>query len=493
MAAGRGLPKLAAMNSQIPCMQDHTQEAANTATLLCSDDIAELLRKYDRSGPRYTSYPPATQFRATGAEDYLDALAQARPDDPVSVYIHIPFCRSPCYYCGCNKIVTRNRDSVRQYLNHLHKEMALLRLQSATYRRPVTQLHLGGGTPTFLDNAELTELVHYTSQYFNLVRADSRDYSIEIDPRTVDRARIELIRGLGFNRLSLGIQDFDPAVQAAINRVQSVEEIRELVGHIRTRGFSSLNFDLIYGLPLQTLESIHHTLAHVIALSPDRISYYNYAHLPERFPAQKAIRTEDLPAPASKLQMLTLIIETLTAAGYRHIGMDHFVKAGDSLARAQDEGRLCRNFQGYSISKAQDLIGLGVSSISNVGDVFAQNAVQLDNYYRALDANQLPIEKGVVSSDEDLLRRDIIQQLACYRALDIAKLEAQYHLQFTEHFKDALPALRQFEQDGLLERDGWKRLQVSDRGSLLLRNICMVFDAYLQNTGVVKSLFSRAI
>jgi oxygen-independent coproporphyrinogen-3 oxidase len=223
------------------------------------------------------------------------------------------------------------------------------------------------------------------------------------------------------------------------------------------------------------------------------MSYYNYAHLPERFPAQKAIHTEDLPAPASKLQMLTLIIETLTAAGYRHIGMDHFVKAGDSLARAQDEGRLCRNFQGYSISKAQDLIGLGVSSISNVGEVFAQNAVQLDNYYRALDANQLPIEKGVVSSDEDLLRRDIIQQLACYRALGIAKLEAQYQLQFTEHFKDALPALRQFEQDGLLERDGWKRLQVSDRGSLLLRNICMVFDAYLQNTGVVKSLFSRAI
>jgi oxygen-independent coproporphyrinogen-3 oxidase len=279
----------------------------------------------------------------------------------------------------------------------------------------------------------------------------------------------------------------------AINRQQRVEDIRELVGHIRTRGFSSLNFDLIYGLPLQTSDSTRMTLEKVIALSPDRISYYNYAHLPERFPAQKAIRNEDLPAPAMKLQMLTMIIETLTDAGYLHIGMDHFVKAGDSLAIAQTEGRLCRNFQGYSINKAQDLIGLGVSSISNVGAVFAQNEVQLDQYYRKLDANQLPIVKGVVSSQEDALRRDIIQQLSCYRTLDIGALEQRYDFQFAEHFKDALPALSQFEQDGLIERDGWNRLRISARGSLLLRNICMVFDAYLQNAGVLKSVFSRAI
>ncbi len=493
MAAVGRLPKLAAMTPQNLRLQDFSTEPARTDSLLCADQIIDLLRKYDRAGPRYTSYPPATQFRAAGSEDYLQALAESAPDAPVSVYIHIPFCRSPCYYCGCNKIITRNRDAVRQYLNHLRKEMALLRLQSTTYKRPVTQLHLGGGTPTFLDNAELTELVHHTSHYFNLVNADSRDYSIEIDPRTVDRARIELIRGLGFNRLSLGIQDFDPAVQGAINRQQRVEDIRELVGHIRTRGFSSLNFDLIYGLPLQTPDSIQMTLEKVIALSPDRISYYNYAHLPERFPAQKAIRNEDLPAPGLKLQMLTLIIETLTDAGYLHIGMDHFVKAGDSLAVARTEGRLCRNFQGYSIAKAQDLIGLGVSSISNVGAVFAQNAVQLDHYYRALDANQLPIVKGVVSSREDALRRDIIQQLSCYRTLDIGALEEQYGFQFAEHFKDALPALCQFEQDGLIERDGWKRLRISARGSLLLRNICMVFDAYLQNAGVLKSVFSRAI
>jgi len=493
MAVVGRLPKLAAMTPQNLRIQNPATEPAIADPLLRADQITDLLRKYDRAGPRYTSYPPATQFRATGPEDYLQALAEGTPDMPVSVYIHIPFCRSPCYYCGCNKVITRNRDAVRQYLNHLRKEMALLRLQSAAYKRPVTQLHLGGGTPTFLDNAELTELVHHTSHYFNLVNADSRDYSIEIDPRTVDRARIELIRGLGFNRLSLGIQDFDPAVQTAINRQQRVEDIRELVGHIRTRGFSSLNFDLIYGLPLQTLDSIRMTLAQVIALSPDRISYYNYAHLPERFPAQKAIRTEDLPAPALKLQMLAMIIETLSAAGYLHLGMDHFVKAGDSLAVAQAEGTMCRNFQGYSISKAQDLIGLGVSSISNVGNVFAQNAVQLDRYYHALDANQLPIEKGVVSSEEDALRRDIIQQLSCYRTLDIVALEARHRIRFPDHFRDALPALIQFEQDGLIVREGWQRLWVSARGSLLLRSICMVFDAYLQNTGVLKSVFSRVI
>lgn len=493
MAADSGRFTLAAMNSHNPCMLGIPEEASTAAPLLSADQITELLRKYDRAGPRYTSYPPATQFRSTGADDYLQALGQSAPDAPVSVYIHIPFCRSPCYYCGCNKIITRNRDAVRQYMDHLRKEMALLRLQSAAYKRPVTQLHLGGGTPTFLDNAELTELVHNTSHYFNLVNTASRDYSIEIDPRTVDSARIELIRGLGFNRVSLGIQDFDPAVQGAINRTQQVEDIRELVGHIRARGFGSLNFDLIYGLPLQTLDSIRMTLSNVIALSPDRISYYNYAHLPERFPAQKAIRTADLPEPALKLKMLTTIIETLTSAGYLYIGMDHFVKADDPLAVAQADGKLCRNFQGYSISAAQDLIGLGVSSISNVGAVFAQNAVQLDNYYHALDANQLPIEKGVVSTGEDALRRDIIQQLSCYRNLDIAGLEQRYHFRFTEHFKDALPELTQFEQDGLIERDGWRQLRISPRGSLLLRNICMVFDAYLKSREVLGPVFSRAI
>ncbi len=455
--------------------------------------VAELLRKYDKQGPRYTSYPPATQFRPVDPGNYLDVLSSSKASDPLSLYIHIPFCSSPCYYCGCNKIITRNHEKVRQYLEHLRREMALLRLQSTLHLRPVMQLHLGGGTPTFLDDGELTELVHLTSHYFNLVRDDKRDYSIEIDPRTVDSARIELIRGLGFNRISLGIQDFDPMVQKAINREQSVEMIASLVKDIRARAFGSLNFDLIYGLPKQTLGSIERTLKEVIALSPDRISYYNYAHLPGRFAAQRAIATQDLPEPALKLQMLTLLIKTLTEAGYQYIGMDHFVKADDPLAIAQANGDLCRNFQGYSIHKAEDLIGLGVSSISNVHGMFVQNAVQLDTYYQALDQNQLPVVKGVASTDEDVLRRDIIQQLSCYRYLDIARIEKQYHIVFEEHFSPVLPELMQFEEDGLISRCDPGKLYVTAEGSLLLRTICMVFDEYLRRDTPGRSLFSRVI
>lgn len=455
--------------------------------------IAELLRKYDKQGPRYTSYPPATQFASMDASRYLQALAVSAPTTPLSVYIHIPFCSTACFYCGCNKIITRDREQVRRYLEHLRKEMALLRLQSSLHQRPVTQLHLGGGTPTFLDDAELTELIHLTAHYFNLVRDDTRDYSIEIDPRTVDRARIELIRGLGFNRISLGIQDFDPEVQKAINRVQSVEMITRLVQDIRARAFGSLNFDLIYGLPKQTLQSVEETLRTVIALAPDRISYYNYAHLPERFPAQRAIHDADLPDAGVKLQMLTLLIKTLTEAGYLYIGMDHFVKAGDPLAVAQATGKLCRNFQGYSVNKAQDLIGLGVSSISNVQGMYVQNALQVDAYYQALDENRLPVIKGVASTPEDVLRRDIIQQLSCYRYLDIDRIEQQYGIDFKEHFHAVLPELAQFERDGLLSLSQAGKLYVSADGSLLLRNICMLFDEYLQRASPAKALFSRVI
>ena len=467
------------------------------AGAICSARVIELLHKYDRPGPRYTSYPPATEFKAMGPGLYLDALnlqSQLHGDtEPVSVYIHIPFCSSPCYYCGCNKIITRNRANVRQYLDHLRKEMALLRLQSSVYRRPVTQLHWGGGTPTFLDDAEVTELMHLTSHYFNLQAAMDRDYSIEVDPRTVTRARIELLRGLGFNRISLGIQDFDENVQKAINRVQSYSEIVELVDTIRARDFRSLNFDLIYGLPLQTVESIQETLRQVVALSPDRISYYNYAHLPERFSAQRAINSEDLPTPSQRLEILTTIIDTLTGAGYLYIGIDHFVKKDDPLALAKAQGKLRRNFQGYSIDKAADLIGLGVSSISTAGNVFAQNEVQLEHYYQALDANQLPVARGVVSNAEDALRREVIQQLSCFRELDIAGLERDYKINFTEHFRQALPELEQFERDGLIVMHGQQGLSVTTDGTLLLRNICMAFDEYLNRGFPLRPMFSRAI
>jgi len=282
-------------------------------------------------------------------------------------------------------------------------------------------------------------------------------------------------------------------VQKAINREQSYEDVKKLVEYIRARSFRSLNFDLIYGLPLQTLDSIRATLRQVIELSPDRISYYNYAHLPERFPAQKAIRNEDLPSAEQKLEILSTIIETLTAAGYQYIGMDHFVKKYDPLAKAKEEGKLCRNFQGYSVSKAEDLLGLGVSSISSLGNLYGQNAVQLDNYYRALDNNQLPVQKGVVLTREDMLRRDIIQQLTCYRFLDITGLEQGYQINFAEHFACAAEALAQFERDGLIERQGQQNISITAMGSLLLRNICMVFDEYLAKSTSNKPQFSRVI
>ncbi|MES3007011.1 MAG: oxygen-independent coproporphyrinogen III oxidase [Pseudomonadota bacterium] len=467
------------------------------ATGLSHARIIELLHKYDRSGPRYTSYPPASEFKTMSADVYLAALEQQATlhgdSEPVSLYIHIPFCSSPCFYCGCNKIITHNRNHVRQYLEHLRKEMALLRLQTSVYKRPVMQLHWGGGTPTFLDDAELTELVHLTSHYFNLQTNEQRDYSIEVDPRTVNRERIELLRGLGFNRISLGIQDFDERVQKAVNRVQRFDEVAALVEIIRARAFSSLNFDLIYGLPLQTVETIRETLQLVIALSPDRISYYNYAHLPERFSAQRAIYSQDLPTPAQRLEILTTIIDVLTGAGYLYIGIDHFVKKSDTLALALQQGKLQRNFQGYSIEKATDLIGLGVSSISQVGNVFAQNEVRLQPYYQALDANQLPVVKGLVSGSEDALRREIIRQLSCFRALDIASIERDYDIEFSEHFRQVLPELEQFERDGLVSWQDEKVLTVTPDGALLLRNLCMVFDEYLNKEAPIKTLFSRAI
>jgi oxygen-independent coproporphyrinogen-3 oxidase len=481
------------MKTETRFVNDRFSDAANAPGPLSEVRVEELLRRYDRAGPRYTSYPAATEFRSCGQQDYLEALAHSGSEAPLSLYIHIPFCSTPCYYCACNKQITRNRDSVRHYLDHLRKEMALLRLQSDAHKRPVTQFHLGGGTPTFLDDAELTELVHLASHYFHLQRDDDRDYCIEIDPRTVDSARIELIRGLGFNRISLGIQDFNPDVQHAINRLQPVSAIQELVGNIRARGFSSLNFDLIYGLPLQSLDTVRQTLQQVITLAPDRISYYNYAHLPERFPAQRAIRPEDLPASGDKLRMLAAIIDTLTAAGYLHIGMDHFVKPGDSLARAQSDGTLRRNFQGYAVNKALDLIGLGVSSINNVGKVFAQNALRLDDYYHALDQNQLPVQRGLVSCREDELRRDIIQAISCYRYLNIADLECRHKISFSEHFRPLLPELVKLARDNLIHYEEGKNIVVTQEGSLLLRTICMVFDEYLLREMSAQPAFSRVI
>lgn len=441
---------------------------------------AGLLQKYDVSGPRYTSYPTAAQFSSDfDGSDFLNAVySPADAIAPLSLYIHLPFCENICYYCACNKVVTRDRSVVRKYLDHLHKEMALLHLQLKLHHRPVTQLHWGGGTPTFFDGAEMTELMHITAQHFNLIRDDSRDYAIEIDPRTVDREKIDLLRGLGFNRISLGIQDFDVAVQQAINRIQSIEQVSSLVDYIRERSFHSLNFDLIYGLPKQDENSLTKTLDAVIQLSPDRISYYNYAHLPERFLPQRAIDRLALPTAEQKIAMLALITRKLLDAGYVYIGMDHFVKTDDSLAVAQREGRLTRNFQGYSIAKAQDLIGLGVSSISSFDRVYAQNTTELEAYYAALDENHLAISKGVVLRDEDILRREIIQNILCQRRLDIAALEKKYAIVFVKHFAQVLPLLLDMQVDNLLLLSD-NELLVTRKGHAFMRNICMLFDEYV--------------
>lgn len=454
-----------------------------------------LLAKYDVSGPRYTSYPTAAQFRSGfDGRDFLNAVySDTDSITPLSLYIHIPFCENICYYCACNKMVTRDKSVVQKYLDYLHREMALLHLQLKLHHRPVTQLHWGGGTPTFLSDGEMTKLMHMTAQHFHLTQDPQRDYAIEIDPRSVNNETIDLLRGLGFNRISLGIQDFDPAVQRAINRVQTPEMISDLVSYIRARAFRSLNFDLIYGLPCQTEITLERTLDQVIAMAPDRISYYNYAHLPERFLSQRAIDRLTLPTAEQKLRLLSLIIEKLIAAGYLYIGMDHFVKPDDSLAVAQREGHLARNFQGYTIAKSSELIGMGVSAISSLANVYTQNNVDLDGWYAMLDESQLPITKGIVLTEEDKLRRDVIQEILCYRSLDIQRWEQQTGLVFREHFANALPGLEDMARDGLLTLEAG-RLQVTVPGYPFLRNLAMLFDEYLASAQASgQARYSRAI
>ncbi len=451
----------------------------------------QLIEKYDVAGPRYTSYPTALQFTPQfNADDYRRLWQQPTPSiAPLSLYVHIPFCENVCYYCACNKVVTRHKEKARHYLNYLEKEIAL---QSALVgnKRPVTQLHWGGGTPTFLDAAELTELMHAIASHFHLLDSDSREYAIEVDPRTVDRERLALLKGLGFNRISLGVQDFDERVQRAINRVQSPLLVQALVDAARAFGFKSLGFDLIYGLPHQNLTTLRRTLDQVIAMSPDRIALYNYAHLPARFPAQRAIDRLALPTAADKLSMAMAANEWLSAAGYVHIGMDHFVRTHDELAQAQRSGHLQRNFQGYSICMAPDLIGLGVSAISSSASAFAQNSKALDDYYARLDRNELPIERGLWLSDDDRIRRVVIGEIICNLGVDFSAIDHRFGIDSRSYFSHEFEQLDALAGDGLLTIDGCN-LQVSARGRPLLRAICMVFDRYLSSAPAQR--FSRVL
>jgi oxygen-independent coproporphyrinogen-3 oxidase len=453
----------------------------------------DLARRYACRGPRYTSYPTAPHFSEDfPLQDYL-ALRERERDStaPLSLYVHVPFCHNICYYCACNKVVTRKPGVAGEYLDHLEREIAL---QSALIggRRPVTQMHWGGGTPTYLDSGELTRLMHALARHFHLLDSPDREYAIEIDPRTVDRQAIALLRGLGFNRLSLGIQDFDDRVQRAINRVQSFESVASLMQCARDHDFQSISVDLIYGLPYQDVDSMRSTLDKVLALKPDRIACYNYAHLPERFKPQRSIDRLTLPTPDAKLRLADHITTTRDSAGYCHIGMDHYVLPHDELALAQEDGRLQRNFQGYSLQLADDLLGLGVSAISQIGDFYLQNARELPDYYAALDAQQLPLARGYRMHSEDRLRQEVIMGLACNLQVRKADIAARYGVDFDRHFAPALAALAPLAEDGLVTL-GEDSLQVAPAGRPFLRNICMPFDAYLESQASAGVRYSATV
>lgn len=454
-------------------MPAHQQQSRKPALIFDQ----HLIRQYDSRGPRYTSYPTALQFVDFEAETYQACLQKLDDSEQaISLYIHIPFCRDICYYCACNKIVTRDLSQAETYIQYLKKEIRLVS-QSLAKRKIVKQLHFGGGTPTFLNSGQLTELIFYLSSYFELLDSDDREYSIEIDPRTVDKDSLALLKGLGFNRLSFGVQDFDSDVQQAVNRVNSYADVKALVNAAKNFGFRSINVDLIYGLPKQTLTTLSDTLDKVVSLDIDRIAFYNYAHLPERFKSQRAIDRLELPSAEQKLQFLQLIGEKLSQADYVYIGLDHFVKPQDSLALAQQAGLLQRNFQGYSTSHSPFLIALGMSSISNGVDYFAQNYKRLEQYYAALDEDRLPIEKGLLVSADDLKRRAVIMAIICNLKLDIAEWEERYQESFWHYFSTARPELERMQDDGLLFLQE-QSIEVSSAGRAMLRNICLIFDAY---------------
>lgn len=452
-----------------------------------------LVEKYDCPGPRYTSYPTAPQFhQAFAMDDYCAAARQsnqAAAPKPLSVYIHIPFCKSLCYYCACNKIITQKSHRAVEYLAYLKREIAM-QAELFDGTRKLTQLHLGGGTPTYLTDAQLTELMAALHASFHMDDSNAHEFSIEVDPRTISPPQIQHLRDLGFNRLSFGVQDFDAAVQAAVNRLQSEEQTRELVIAARRAAFKSVSVDLIYGLPLQTRASFAVTLDKIIDLRPDRIAAYSYAHLPEMVRAQRLIRREDMPPPERKLELLELTIERLTAAGYVYIGMDHFALPGDELSLARERGTLQRNFQGYSTHADCDLIGLGVSSIGKVGDSYSQNVKELSQYYARLDAGLLPVQRGYRLNNDDRLRREVINDLMCHGRIDFAKVQANHDIVFAQYFRAALMALSEHVADGLVEILD-EALILRPQGQLMLRSVAMAFDAYLGSEQ--RGRFSRTV
>lgn len=460
---------------------------------------AELLRRYDRPGPRYTSYPTSPQFSEDfGANELRQAIHRSN-EDPIprrlSLYIHVPFCMSPCFYCGCNRVITRDTAQGEVYLARLYRE---IELTSTLFDRDreVVQLHFGGGTPNFLSPVQLAEAVDVLRGHFRFGNADSADLSIELDPRFLKPDDVRPLAAAGFNRASLGVQDFDPAVQQAVNRIQTVDETLAIIEACRTHGLRSVNVDLIYGLPKQSLEGFARTLDTVIAARPDRLAVYGYAHLPGMFKAQRQLIAEDLPVPDMKLRLLCLAIDKLTSAGYVHIGMDHFALPDDELAMAQRHGSLHRNFMGYTTHADTDLIGMGVSAISHIGDSFSQNPRDLAGWQIALDEGRLPVFRGMRLSDDDILRADLIQQLMCQGEISIGSLERRHAIEFGVYFADDLARLRPLVEDSLVRMEP-DRIVATRHGGLMLRSIAMCFDHYLQNPTTTAPTpgvgFSRAI
>ncbi|WP_018714249.1 oxygen-independent coproporphyrinogen III oxidase [Brachymonas chironomi] len=455
----------------------------------------ELLTRYDVPGPRYTSYPTADRFVETfGEPDYMAALEQrhnSRPAHalPLSLYVHVPFCESLCYYCACNKIITKHKERGIEYLAYLQREIDLhvARLGAG---QAISQLHFGGGTPTFLDDEHLTRLMDMIRKAFTLVPGG--EYSIEVDPRTVDVARLKTLHALGFNRLSFGVQDFDPQVQKAVHRIQPADQVFALARAAREIGFDSINADLIYGLPMQSAASFARTLEQIRELRPDRIALYAYAHLPERFKPQRRIDAYTLPTGAEKVQMLAQSLKAFEEAGYVYVGMDHFALPGDALAIAKQQGRLHRNFQGYSTQPDCDLIGLGVSAIGRIGATYSQNAKTLEAYYDALERGHFPVVRGLTLSSDDLVRRSVIMAIMCQGELWFESVERAYPtIRFREYFARELEMLQEKEREGMVQLTD-QGITVTGQGWYFVRGIAMVFDKYLQDARS-RTKFSKII
>lgn len=460
-----------------------------------ADDLiidANLIRQFDRAGPRYTSYPTADRFvEAFDGDAYRRALEERNIGilaRPLSLYVHLPFCNTICYYCACNKIITKDHGRSAKYLRYLDREMALVE-EAFGARQRIEQLHWGGGTPTFLNRQELRELMQGIRSHF--VLDPQAECSIEVDPRSANAETVQVLAEIGFNRISVGVQDFDSDVQRAVNRVQSYEQTAAVVEAARAAGFKSVNVDLIYGLPKQDTRRFHETINKVLVLNPDRIALYNYAHLPTVFKPQRRINESEMPSAETRLELMLLAIRSLTLGGFRYIGMDHFAKPDDDLAVAQRLGTLHRNFQGYTTRPECDLVGLGVSAIGAVGPAYAQNVKTLDEYYDRLDQRKLPVMRGIELTKDDLVRRAIIQQLMCGFEVSIEAIEIAHLIDFKRYFAVELQELREFAQTGLVELDDeW--ITVTPRGRFLVRAVCMIFDYHLR-TAQARARYSKVI